>query len=180
MTVDYLYGVPHLAIALSGPLYHLKPVLLANDPNIPASLYCPAKARNVGFNELNQTFSLLYTQAIQTTFELHSKVSSLIILEGRNRNLFYLESLAILFKFISKAGFSVPIGSFAPKLKENRHKHPSTVSMTLKPLCHKGNESDFPTFYAYIVCLVLWEVIKAIVTSQLNNKFCILNRVVKL
>jgi len=181
MTVEHLHGVPHLTTALSGPLHHIESVLLKHQSRIeswlreqwstyPAAFYTSVDLRNAGFklapvdtnlfpagfNNLNTAFNSLCIQAIQTTIEhLCPKAAGILIIpENHTRNLFYLESLATLYEFISKAGFSVHIGSLDAELKEKRQIDlPSGKKVTLNPLIRKDNKVGIEGFDPCMVLL---------------------------
>lgn len=71
-----------------------------------------------GFNNLNPAFESLCIQAVQLTIErMNTPVDRILIIpENHTRNLYYLESLAVLQDLIEKAGFEVKIGSLLPDL----------------------------------------------------------------
>jgi glutamate--cysteine ligase len=131
-------SVPFLTTALTGPLQDLERKLLSQQAKIecwlrqqwrkdPPPLYSSVDLRNAGFklapvdtnlfpagfNNLNREFLPLCVQAMQATLEaLPVPVSTILLLpENHTRNLFYLESLAVLREILLQSGFSVEIGS---------------------------------------------------------------------
>ncbi len=129
--------VPHLTTAQSGPLQHIERHLLTNQAAIedwfrrqwketPAPFYASVDLRNAGFklapvdtnlfpagfNNLNAAFMPLCIQAAQAAIEriCPDGRSILILPEAHTRNVFYLESLAVLQDILTKAGYRVRIG----------------------------------------------------------------------
>ena len=135
--------IPHLNIALTGPLHTIEEHILRNEgriedwfqrkwPEGPTLVHSSVDIRNAGFkvapvdtnlfpagfNNLNPDFCKLSTNACQHA--IHSLGSNikriLIIPESHTRNAFYLESLATLHSIIEAAGFEVRIGSLLTEL----------------------------------------------------------------
>lgn len=180
MSVKSLHPVPHLTTAQSGPLLHLESLMLKYQGQIetwlrhqwlkhPPPFYTSVDIRNAGFklapidtnlfpagfNNLNPAFFPLCIQAVQTAIEriCPEAAQVLLIPENHDRNLFYLESLATLQEIITRAGFSVRIGSINPELKENREfKLQSGRTLILEPLQRKGNKIGVKDFTP---CLIL-------------------------
>ena len=138
-------SVPFLTTALTGPLQDLERRLLSQQPQIecwlrqqwrkdPPPFYSSVDLRNAGFklapvdtnlfpagfNNLNREFLPLCVQAAQATLEaLPTHVSTILLIpENHTRNLFYLESLAVLQEILLQSGFSVKIGSLREDLTE--------------------------------------------------------------
>lgn len=135
--------VPHLTTALKGPLPIVEGHMQAHQAKIESwfrarrrdhrePFYTSVDVRNAGykiapvdtnlfpagFNNLNPEFEPLCIQAVQLAIErLDLRVDRILIVpESHTRNLFYLESVAILQEIIEKAGFEVRIGSLLPDL----------------------------------------------------------------
>ena len=181
MSVEHLHAVPHLTTALSGPLHDIESHLLANQIDIeawfrsewlktPAPFYASVDMRNAGFkvapvdtnlfpagfNNLNPAFMPLCIQAVQSALErLAPRARRIVIVpESHTRNLFYLASVATLQDILTKAGFTVRIGSLLPDLDA-----PKTIDLpggrrlTLEPLQRHGNKVGVADFEPCIVLL---------------------------
>ncbi len=137
--------VPHLAIANSGPLYHVEKIVLNHIAAIetwfrqqwkktPPPLTSSVDLRQAGFklapvdtnlfpagfNNLNPDFLPLCIQAAQSVLADYVPACTRILLlpESHTRNKFYMQSLSVLRTIFVKAGFVVRIGSLDPELKE--------------------------------------------------------------
>ena len=137
--------VPHLAIANSGPLYHVEKMVLNQIAAIeawfrqqwketPPPLTSSVDLRHAGFklapvdtnlfpagfNNLNPEFLPLCIQAAQSVLVDYVPDCTRILLlpESHTRNKFYMQSLNVLRTIFVKAGFMVRIGSLDPELKE--------------------------------------------------------------
>lgn len=137
--------VPHLAIANTGPLYHVEKIILnriaaietwfrqqwkKTPPPITSSVdlrqagfkLAPVDTNlfPAGFNNLNPDFLPLCIQATQSVLADYIPDCTRILLlpEGHTRNKFYIQSLHVLRTIFVKAGFIVRIGSLDPELKE--------------------------------------------------------------
>lgn len=131
-------GVPHLTTALTGPLLQLEKHLLMHQTKVetwlrgqwlqtPAPFYASVDLRNAGFklapidtnlfpagfNNLNPSFMPLCIHAAQAAIEHACPHANkvLIVAENHTRNLFYLESLAIVREIFEQAGLEVRIGN---------------------------------------------------------------------
>ena len=181
MNLPHPDSVPHLTIAPTGPLLLLESHLLACQPQIEswfrtqwqttaAPFYASADLRNAGFklapvdtnlfpagfNNLNPAFEGLCIQAIQSAIEraYPSATRMLLIPENHTRNLYYLESVAALRDFISKAGFEVRIGSLIPDLEgPTTFDLPSGKSVLLEPLQRQGDRVGVEDFFPCVVLL---------------------------
>lgn len=101
-----------------------------------------------GFNNLNHIFDPLMVQAIQAAVE-HACPEArdiLIIPERHTRNLFYLESLAVLVDFVELAGFGVRIGSLEPIIEPVKFELPSGRTLTQYPICRVGRRIEVDGF----------------------------------
>ncbi len=180
MSANVLHPVPHLTTALNGPLFHIETLMLEHQSKIetwlrkewlkhPAPFYTSVDLRNAGFklapvdtnlfpagfNNLNPAFLPLCIQAVQAAIERLCPEAAQILLipENHDRNKFYLESLATLHEIISRAGFTVRIGSMNPELEQNREiSLDSGRKIVLEPLVRIGNKVGVKDFTP---CLVL-------------------------
>lgn len=75
-----------------------------------------------GFNNLRPEFMDLYSQAARTTIQqlLPDTQKIVLIPENHTRNLFYLESLAVLSEILKQAGFSVKISSLGTEFTDSQ------------------------------------------------------------
>ncbi|MDX1250674.1 MAG: glutamate--cysteine ligase [Gammaproteobacteria bacterium] len=181
MSVEHLYGVPHLTTVLTGPLLHLESHLLERQATIeswlraqwldtPAPFYASVDLRNAGFklapvdtnlfpagfNNLNPAFMPLCIQAVQSAVErvCPRAAKLLLIPESHTRNPFYLESLATLSEILGKAGFEVRLGSLLPDLAAPLDVPlPSGRSLHLEPLLRKGDRVGVKDFFPCMVLL---------------------------
>lgn len=173
--------VPHLTTALQGPLKLLEKHILTNQAKIETwfrnkwqqykpPIYGSVDLRNAGFklapvdmnlfpagfNNLNRDFIPLCIQAVQDTIEQCQAGSKKILLipESHTRNLFYLESLATLQEIITKAGFSVHIGSLIKDLSAaQKIDLPSGRKILLEPIQRKNNRlmiDDFDPCFVWL------------------------------
>ena len=135
--------VPHITTALKGPLPMVEGHLQDRQTMIESwfrarrrdhrePFYTSVDIRNAGykmapvdtnlfpagFNNLNPSFDPLCIQAVQLAIErMNLRVDRILIVpENHTRNLFYLESVAVLQVIMEKAGFEVRIGSLLPDL----------------------------------------------------------------
>ncbi len=175
------HPVPHLTTAQSGPLQHIERHLLRNQAAIegwfrrqwketPAPFYASVDLRNAGFklapvdtnlfpagfNNLNAAFMPLCIQAAQSAIErvCPDGRSILILPETHTRNVFYLESLAVLQDILSKAGYQVRIGwlgeaAEAPQTIDL----PSGGRLVIEPLCRHGDRVGVDGFDPCMVLL---------------------------
>ena len=134
------FSVPHLTTAHSGPLFPVEAKILDNMTKIeawfrsefaktPPPLMSSVDLRHAGyklapvdtnlfpagFNNLNLDFMPMCIQAAQSTLGHHC-TNILLLPENHTRNLFYLQSLAVLRDIFAKAGFIVRIGSLDPNV----------------------------------------------------------------
>lgn len=155
-------AVPNLTTASTAPLLQFESLLLKQAATIetwfrtqwrqtPPPFYCSVDLRNAGFklapvdtnlfpagfNNLNPAFEALCVQAIQAALEriLPTTCEVVLIPENHTRNLFYLESVAVLRDLIEKAGFRVHLGSLRSDLHEPETlRLPSGRELHLQPL----------------------------------------------
>ncbi len=109
-----------------------------------------------GFNNLNPAFESLCIQAVQLTIErMNGPIDRILIIpENHTRNLFYLESLAVLQEIIEKAGFEVRLGSMLPELTEPRQVTLNSGRMiTLEPLIKNLNQISVANFSPDLIIL---------------------------
>src|ERR1700756_747507 len=133
-----LDAVPNLTTARTGPALRFERILVERSGAVeawfqsqwvltPPPFYCSVDLRNAGyklgpidtnlfpagFNNLNPAFESLCVDALRVAVSRHCPDASnvLLIPENHTRNQFYLESVASLSGFLSKAGFGVRIGS---------------------------------------------------------------------
>src|ERR1700738_2751430 len=144
MSENFATNVPQVPSTLKAPLHQLEQRLLDQQVRIeswfrekwqqvPTLFYSSVDLRNAGFklapidtnlfpagfNNLNPDFMPLYIQAVQATIEQISPTAKQILLipENHTGHMFYFEHLACLQEILSKAGFSVRIGSLLQELK---------------------------------------------------------------
>lgn len=109
-----------------------------------------------GFNNLNPSGMPLYVQAMQATIaEIGPEISRILLIpENHTRNLFYLESLAVLQDILLQAGFEVRIGSVNPELSQPQEFIlPSGKKLVQEPLVRRGNIVTVGDFTS--CCIVL-------------------------
>jgi glutamate--cysteine ligase len=109
-----------------------------------------------GFNNLNPEFMPLAIQAVQSAAErlCPETVRFLIVPESHSRNLFYFESLATLKEIITKAGFSVRIGSLLETLEQPTDVElPSGRRISLEPIIRQGNKIGVADYFPCCVLL---------------------------
>ena len=121
-------AVPNLTTAQTAPLLRFESLLLERAANIeswfrreflktPPPFYCSVDLRNAGFklapvdtnlfpagfNNLNPAFESLCVRALQAALErvMPSACDVLLVPENHTRNLFYLESVAVLISHLS-------------------------------------------------------------------------------
>jgi len=180
-TVEHLHPVPHLTTAQAGPLLKLEAHLLDNQARIetwlrsqwlqtPAPFYTSVDLRNAGFklapvdtnlfpagfNNLNPAFMPLCIQAMQSAIEriCPDAAQVLLVPENHTRNTFYLENIATLRDIISRAGFSIRIGSMLPDLEKSAQiSLPSGRSLSLEPLQRSGNKVHLEDYDPCVVIL---------------------------
>ncbi|MBA2651692.1 MAG: glutamate--cysteine ligase [Tatlockia sp.] len=173
--------VPHLTTAHSGPLNHIEKIILNQVVNIetwfrekwqetPPPINSSVDLRHAGyklapvdtnlfpagFNNLNPDFMPLCIQAAQATLvDLLPTCRKILILpESHTRNLFYMQSLAVLRDIYTKAGYVVRIGSLDPELVEplkislDEHK-----TLLIEPLKRKVNKVGLADFDPCILLL---------------------------
>jgi glutamate--cysteine ligase len=173
--------VPNLTTAARGPLAHIERHLLDHQSAIeawfraqwrqtPAPFYSSVDLRNAGykiapvdtnlfpagFNNLSPAFMPLCIQAMQAAVErLRTDTTRIVIVpENHTRNLFYLESLAVLRTITEKAGFDVRIGSLIPDLDGPQDVDlPSGRSVRLEPLQRSGDRLHVGEFEPHLVVL---------------------------
>ncbi|POZ63240.1 glutamate--cysteine ligase [Chromobacterium alticapitis] len=159
--------VPHLATALTGPLYELESRILAAQPQIEhwfrsqwhahaAPFYGSVDLRNSGFklapvdmnlfpgghNNLNPEFLPLAVQAAQSAVDkvCPEARSILLIPENHTRNTFYLQNVATLVHIFEQAGLKVRLGSLNPEITEPTELAAANGDkLTLEPLERRGN-----------------------------------------
>lgn len=181
MSIEHLYGVPHLTTVLTGPLLKLERHLLDHQAAIewwlrgqwldtPPPFYASVDLRNAGFklapvdtnlfpagfNNLNPAFMPLCIQAMQSAVErvCPRAAKVLVIPENHTRNLFYLENLATLVTMLNKAGFEVRLGSLIEDLTEPRTLDlPSGRKIQLEPLLRVGNRVGVKDFFPCMILL---------------------------
>ncbi|NOX26751.1 MAG: glutamate--cysteine ligase [Gammaproteobacteria bacterium] len=180
MSIENLHAVPNLTTVLTGPLREIEQHLLNQQASIenwfrnqwrktPAPFYASVDLRNAGFklapvdtnlfpagfNNLNPAFMPLCIQATQSALEQICPDANnvLIVPENHTRNTAYFESLAMLQNILSKAGYTVKIGSINPEITEiQTQKLASGDELTLHPLTRIGNKVSVEGFEP---CLVL-------------------------
>lgn len=181
MAIEHLHAVPHLTTAQSGPLHELEAHLLGRQAQIetwlrhqwrktPAPFYTSVDLRNAGFklapvdtnlfpagfNNLNPAFMPLCIHAVQSAIEriCPDAAKVLLVPENHTRNLHYFESLATLRDIISKAGFSVRIGSINPELEKNVvFPLPSGRSLLVEKLSRQADKLVLDDFEPCVVIL---------------------------
>jgi glutamate--cysteine ligase len=181
MAVNPVSPVPHLTTALTGPLRQVETRILEKQSDIeswlraewrktPAPFYTSVDLRNAGFkiapvdtnlfpagfNNLNPAFEPLCIQALQVAIEhLEKPVDHILIVpENHTRNLFYMESVAVLRELIERAGFCVRIGSLLPGLREDLDVAlDSGKTVRLEPLRRDGKRVRVGDFVPELVLL---------------------------
>lgn len=144
-------SVPHLTTALSGVILDLEKRILKAMPTIEYWLrnqlqdhvvpfYCSVDLRNSGFklapvdtnlfpggfNNLSQDFMPLCVQAMMAAVEkiCPDTHNILLIPENHTRNIYYLQSVAVLQTILRHTGMNVRIGSLLPEISK-----PSTIEL---------------------------------------------------
>ena len=144
MTSAQFNKVPHLTTSLKGPLAELEKNLLDLQVEIeawlreqwaktPPSFYSSVDLRNAGykiapvdtilfpagFNNLNPDFMRLCIQAVQVYIDrFYSDTREIVIIpESHTRNMNYFENLVSIQTMLTRAGFSVRIGSLLDQVK---------------------------------------------------------------
>lgn len=159
--------VPHLATALTGPLYELESRILTAQPQIEhwfrsqwhnhaAPFYGSVDLRNSGFklapvdmnlfpgghNNLNRDFLPLAVHAAQSAVEkvCPEARSILLIPENHTRNTFYLQNIAELVHIFEQAGLKVRLGSLNPEITEPTELLSANGdTVRLEPIERRGN-----------------------------------------
>ncbi|WP_249605088.1 glutamate--cysteine ligase [Chromobacterium sp. IRSSSOUMB001] len=159
--------VPHLATALTGPLYELESRILTAQPQIEhwfrsqwhnhaAPFYGSVDLRNSGFklapvdmnlfpgghNNLNRDFLPLAVHAAQSAVEkvCPEARSVLLIPENHTRNTFYLQNIAALVHIFEQAGLKVRLGSLNPEITEPTELQSANGdTVRLEPTERRGN-----------------------------------------
>ncbi|KMN37424.1 MULTISPECIES: glutamate--cysteine ligase [Chromobacterium] len=159
--------VPHLATALTGPLYELESRILTAQPQIEhwfrsqwhnhaAPFYGSVDLRNSGFklapvdmnlfpgghNNLNRDFLPLAVHAAQSAVEkvCPEARSILLIPENHTRNTFYLQNIAALVHIFEQAGLKVRLGSLNPEITEPTELLSANGdTVRLEPIERRGN-----------------------------------------
>lgn len=159
--------VPHLATALTGPLYELESRILTAQPQIEhwfrshwhnhaAPFYGSVDLRNSGFklapvdmnlfpgghNNLNRDFLPLAVHAAQSAVEkvCPEARSVLLIPENHTRNTFYLQNIAALVHIFEQAGLKVRLGSLNPEITEPTELQSANGDIVrLEPIERRGN-----------------------------------------
>ncbi len=173
--------IPQLSTANTSPLLKFEEQLITRSADIeawfraqwlktPPPFYCSVDLRNAGFklapvdtnlfpggfNNLDENFSSLCVQAIQSAVERACPTCTgvLLVPENHTRNKFYLENVATLFEMIREAGFHVRIGTLLPEIRE-----PTTLKLEIsgrellfEPLVRDGDRVKVGDFSP---CLVL-------------------------
>ena len=176
-----MQSVPHLTTAQIGPMLmvesHLQDHLADIESwfrnqwrNIKEPFYTSVDIRNAGFkiapvdtnlfpagfNNLNPAFEALCIQAVQLTIErMNTRIDRILIIpENHTRNLFYMESLAILKEIIEKAGFEVRLGSMLPDLAEPKEiTLESGKNLLLEPIIKDRNRISVNNFIPELIIL---------------------------
>ncbi len=180
MSIASPHPVPHLTTAQSGPLQHLERHLLAHQAAIeswfrqqwqetPAPFYTSVDLRNAGFklapvdtnlfpagfNNLNAAFMPLCIQAAQSAIERVCPEGNgvLILPESHTRNVFYLESLAMLQDILTKAGYTVRIGWLGDEGEVQCLDLPSGGQLRLDPVLRQGDRLCLADFDPCMILL---------------------------
>jgi glutamate--cysteine ligase len=176
-----IQSVPHFTTAQIGPMLmvesHLQEHLTEIESwfrsqwrNIQVPFYTSVDIRNAGFkiapvdtnlfpagfNNLNPAFEALCIQAVQLAIErLNIRIDHILIIpENHTRNLFYMESLALLKEIIEKAGFEVRLGSILPDLTEPKEIDlDSGRSVLLEPLVKEQDHIGVNNFIPELILL---------------------------
>src|SRR3990167_9198839 len=109
-----------------------------------------------GFNNLNTNSSSVYIHAIQEALYQFIPTCQriLIIPETHTRNLYYMQSLWVLYDIIVKAGFKVAIGSFDPQLTQAKTVDVAAgKSLTIHPLLYIDHRIQLSHFDPCIILL---------------------------
>ncbi|MDR1850255.1 MAG: glutamate--cysteine ligase [Zoogloeaceae bacterium] len=166
--------VPHLTVALSGPLLELEQRFLAQSALIEQwfraswlerapPFYASCDLRNAGFklapvdtnlfpggfNNLNPDFLPLCVQALMSAVEKFCPAACklLLIPENHTRNVFYWQNVACLALILRRAGLDVRLGSLSPELVAPRAiELPYGQSLLLEPLIRRGNRLGLADF----------------------------------
>lgn len=172
--------VPHLTTAQSGPLNYVEKMIIDKVATIeawfrqrwqetPPSITSSVDLRHAGyklapvdtnlfpagFNNLNQDFLPLCIQAAQSVIRDESPncTKILILPESHTRNIFYLQSLAVLQDIFSKAGYLVRIGSLDSAITTATEITATNGSkLVIEPIVRHGNQIGLHDFNP---CLIL-------------------------
>jgi glutamate--cysteine ligase len=175
--------VPHLATALTGPLFELEQRFLDNDTTVERWLrtqwlehtppfYGSVDLRNAGyklapvdtnlfpggFNNLNPDFLPLCVQAAMSAIEkiCPEARNLLLVPENHTRNQFYLMNVARLVTILHATGLNVRIGSLLPEITEPTTLDlPDGQKLTLEPLKRLGAEGRRLGLEDFDPCAVL-------------------------
>lgn len=123
-----------------------------------------------GFNNINPEYLSLYAQAMQATMQeiCPSAKRLLLIPEAHTRNLFYFESVAVLYDILTHAGFEVRIGSLNEELPSpHTVELPSGRSLTLEKIQRQGERVGVDDFFP--CCIVLNNDMSAGIPDILQN-----------
>lgn len=181
MSIENLHAVPNLTTVLTGPLREIEQHLLDQQSSIenwfrnqwrktPAPFYASVDLRNAGFklapvdtnlfpagfNNLNPAFMPLCIQATQSALEQICPDANnvLIVPENHTRNKAYFDSLAMLQNILSKAGYTVKIGSINPEITDVQTQElASGDKLTLHPLIRTGNKVSIEGFEPCVILL---------------------------
>lgn len=172
--------VPHLTTVPSGPLHPLETAILsqvntieawfsAQWQKVPPPLTSSVDLRHAGFklapvdtnlfpagfNNLNRDFLPLCVQALQSVLGDAGKPYTNILLlpESHTRNQYYLQSLQVIYKIVSQAGFTVRIGSLDPDLTEPQIVTTGEGELSIAPLYRKNNRLHLNDFDPDLVLL---------------------------
>lgn len=187
--------IPHLTTALTGPLLQLERHIHQHQHSIecwfrdqwkqtPPPLYASTDLRNAGFkvapvdtnlfpagfNNLSPELMPICVQASQATItEICSDVTQVLVIpESHTRNVFYLESLAVLVQILRTAGLDVRLGSLDSELvKAQTFQLPSGRELIMEPLERRDNRVGVKDFFP--CCVVLNNDLSAGMPEILQN-----------
>ncbi len=182
MPTSNVTKIPHLITAQEGPLQDLERLLLQKQVKIetwfrqqwrqnPAPIYGSVDLRNAGFklapvdtnlfpagfNNLNEELLSLGIEAASSTLgQNYPHVDKITLIpENHTRNMHYLESLAMLQRIFSSAGYEVRIGSLLPELKGKSKAFPlpSGREITLYGVQRSGDKLTLGEFIPDLLIL---------------------------